>query len=677
MSGASQIAEKSDWLKKVFGIGLSGPARAKPASPTAVPVDPAIAPPSRGGVDTLLGHPLSGAPIKGSGVQGETRTFAGANGRKLGITQGADGRVALAAPPPPVQQITFAGGGGKGAALPGAVRALEASGALKDIKVINGASVGSQSGALLAAGATADEFREIANDKGLAPAIMEGRSLPGILLGDGLSGKGLEDLMRSKLDGLVRKRISEYLEATAKSGGQPDPAVLAVLSRLADGTKGPTFGDLRALSKVIPTIKEMSISATYMADIDPDTGKPMEGGRPQLAMFNADTEPDMEVAVAVHASSALPPIFEPVDIKLSSGITARFQDGGVLNNVPTTDSIGDARPLDPIPTEGSIAFVFEEGGGAKDGPLKGLARPEKSAFADWISKAPNSAGNFETYEHLAEKPEDVVVVPLSFTVTDKKGKKGKTKEFTGLLSGTANFDMAMDDRLKLQELSEAATAAHLEKRQQPQTREYASMDQMLMCISADDLAALVADGLEGAKAAQDFRAQVLATIAQLATRTGAMSGKPETEMLQDPQVHGLIETLDALPAGGTDRLGFIARELNRGQLDRLVEAARGSGGGGALAAGALVADSLKAKTHATYILRTLIYPRIIEEDPKGVHGSLLAQIVARLRGATLPEEVNEAIEIAVAHFKRARDLLGRHGYKKFAADLAPYMMPTA
>ena len=675
MSGSSRIAEQSSWLKNVFGVGLSGRPLAKPVR--AAPVDPAVTPPSRGGVDTLLGRKRSGAPIKASGVQGETRTFEGAHGRKLGITQGLDGRVSLAAPPPPVQQITFAGGGGKGAALPGAVRALHASGVINDIKVVNGASVGSQSGALLAAGATADEFAEVANDKGLAPAIMEGRSIAGMLLGDGLSGKGLENLMRTKLDGLLRKRISEYLKSAATTGATPDAGVLAVLDRLADGSKGPTFGDLRTLSKVIPAIKEMSISASYMTDIDPATGKPVQGGRPQLAIFSADTEPDMEVAVAVHASSALPPVFAPVDIKLSSGITARFQDGGVLNNVPTTDSIGDDRGLDPIPTEGSIAFVFEEGGGDKDGPLKGISRPEKSAFADWITKAPNSAGNYETYEHLADRPEDVVVVPLKFTVPDKKGGKGKTKEFTGLLSGTVNFDISMDDRLKLQELTDAATSAHLDQRRQPQTRDYASIDQMLMCVSAEDLTALVADGLEGAKPAQDFRNGALATIAQLSARTGAMSGQKPADMLQDQKVHDLVGTLDLLPAGNVDRLGFIARELNRGGLDRLVDAARASGGGGALAAGALVADSLKAKSHATYVLRTLIYPRIVAEDPKNIHGTLLAQVVARLRAATLPEDVNAALEIAIEHFAHARDLLARHGYKKFAAELAPYMMPTA
>ncbi len=665
MSDTERGKNKSDWLQALFGVRLAG----KPVPTTACAVNPAVAPPPSGGVNALLARPRSGDPILGGGLEGTTRTMAGAGGKRLGITQAPDGRVVLTAPPPPVREITLAGGGGKGAALPGAVRALHDSGVLDEVKQIHGASVGSMTASLVAAGCTPEELEEIANDPKLSSDILGGRSMLGVALGPRLDGKSLQATVRGKMDALLRKRITGYLEDVAAKGNQPDPSVLLVLERLADGKRGPTFGDLRILSKVIPTVKELSISASYMAEINPATGKPDKGGKAQLAIFSADTEPDMEVAVAVNASAALPPVFEPVDITLSSGLRARFQDGGVLNNVPSTDSIGDARDLDPMPTQGSMSFVFEDD--AAHDAMKGVADPVKSTFADWLTGAPNSAANYETYRGLADKPEDMVIVPLKFSV------KGKKKDFSGLLSGTVNFDIGMDDRLKLQEMTAAQTAAHIQKRQEPKARSFDSMEQMLMCVDRADLVALVADGLEGAKAALDFRDAALAAVADISARAGRMTGQGAAAMLQDPALRQALAALDAAAGGNVDRQGFVAREMNRGGLDRLIDAAQKAGEGGVLGASAVVADALKAKAHAVFVLREMIYPRLVDEDPKGVHGTLLAQVGARLRAALSALDINDALTLAIKHFRAARDLLKLHGYRKFADDLSGFLMPAA
>src|SRR5206468_879814 len=99
--------------------------------------------------------------------------------------------------------------------------------------------------------------------------------------------------------------------------------------KLSSNKAGPTFGDYRALSKHIASIKEVVMTGTYTTEFD-DRKRKLQGGNDdgQLYVFDADSEPDLEVAVAVHASASFPGAFRPIDIKLASGLTVRFIDGG-------------------------------------------------------------------------------------------------------------------------------------------------------------------------------------------------------------------------------------------------------------------------------------------------------------------------------------------------------------
>jgi exoenzyme U len=104
----------------------------------------------------------------------QPKDFVGSGGKKITVARGPNGGTLFIAPPPPVREITFSGGGAKGAALPGAVKALQDSGVLKDSKKIAGASVGSMTAALVAAGATADEFKAVAeSDSGIHGAVWQ------------------------------------------------------------------------------------------------------------------------------------------------------------------------------------------------------------------------------------------------------------------------------------------------------------------------------------------------------------------------------------------------------------------------------------------------------------------------------------------------------------------------
>jgi exoenzyme U len=675
----SDETAKRQWLQRVLGVTFAqySGQTAKGQRVDVAPAVTAVPPPPKKPPSLLAqGRPRSGKPITPKALPPlppvEVR---GAGGKPMAVARHADGRVVLTAPRPPVEQLTFSGGGGKGAALPGAVRALEASGVLNDVKVVSGASVGSMTAALVAAGITAEEFEEIGNDPSVSDKIKQGKNMAEVIFGGGLSGEGLEDLVRAKIGGTLRLRITEYIQARNDAGEPIDKDVVAIARKLATGKKGPTFGDLRVLSRVIPAIKEVSISGSLMGAVDTRTGKLEDGARSQLVMFNADTEPDLEVALVVHASASLPPVFKPVDIPLRSGMVGRFQDGGVLNNAPTPESVSDGRDLDPVPETSGMTFVFEEE--ASHEMLQGVAVPRKQTLGDWLTGAEHGAAEYAKNRDLADRPEDVVMVPLVFTVPpSKKGRKGQKKDFTGFLSGTTNFDMKLEDKLTLQAMAEDATRAHISKRQKPVVREFASNGQMLICIPRADLQALAGDGFEGAAETLAFRDSVTEVLATLAGRVKALGDARAAA--NDGAVTQALSRLEALSSGDLDRQGFVAREMNRDPtLDGLLAEVRrrgGAGDGDVLEACCAVNDAILARAHAKTVLREQVYPKLVDLDPKGSSGELLLLVDARLRAANSPEEVNDALDIAIRHFRGKSDPLGLKGHRKFAATLEACLM---
>ena len=636
-----------EWLRRVLGVAVGTDGSASSNGPASSVLD---------------------VPVRPSVPTGTTQTYAGSGGRTLAVTMAADGRVSLAAPPPPVRELTFSGGGGKGAALAGAVAALQASGTLEGVTTLNGASIGSMTAALLAAGITSDDFQAISNDPTTGERISDGRSKVGLVLkglvGDRLDGKAIEDIVREQMGDSVRKRIADFVAA-----GTGSPADVATAQAIAEKTAhgvGVTFGDLRTLSKFIPEIKELNVSATMLGD---DTGSPgtITKGKPQLMMLSADTEPDLDVAVAVHASAALPPVFDPVNIRLASlgGATAQFEDGGVLNNAPSKALVGAERQLDPIPASSALTFVFEDD--AAHQMLKGEATPARELANDFFAKANFSAASYAQNRALADRPEDVVMVPLTFTAPDNK-----KKDFTGLISGTLAMNMDVADKLQLQANTALATLQSLDRRKLPQPLQFDSADQMLMSISRDDLAALAKDGFAGAREALDFRDTVTQDIAAL---QGIAADAAAADLASGP-VRAALDALNGLAGADTDRVAFVARELNRGGLDALMDLARQNGTQGltVLAGGVVVADSLRARSVAQTVLREVVYPKMVDVKPQGVDGTVLAAIDDDLRHALTPDDVNAALDIGIAHFAKRVGLLKRPRDQDVAKALADYRM---
>ncbi len=653
------------------------------------PVDPSIAAPSGPKVRIGQNGPMSGAKI----APGTTviKDFTGAGGKKITVAKTAGGGVSYTALPPPVREITFSGGGAKGAALPGAVKALEESGVLKDATKIAGASVGSMTAALVAAGVTSKEFTEIANDPLTTKAIVEGTggSKLGLLMaaigntGSPLTGKGLETIVRDVLDNTLRKRIMEYQDKCSQDGKAPDETVVAIAKRLGGNKAGPKFIEMRDLSKVIPAIKEVVITGTYTTEFSDDgkgKQKKLKGGNDQgqLYVFDADSEPDLEVSVAVHASASFPFAFKPVNIKLSSGLTVRFIDGGVMNNTPTSSTIGNDADLDPMPDKRGLTFVFEDESGASANLAKGKAAPEQSLtarFIDWAIGAKNHAAEYEKNRSLADKPEEIVVVPLTVTLPPaKKGGKGKSID---MRDGTLNFSLPDDAKIALQQKTEGVTNAQIAREQKPKTKEFASENDMFVSIPMADLKTLKDNKMEGAEAAFAFRETVAAAIgvlSQLAKGGGKADAKKEAKIQQ------IFDDLNKQAGGDADFQGYVGREVNKAHLDNMLAAMRRQPGekNDVVKSALMVADAVKVHAHAVNVLKYLIYPQMAMEGPKRhIPNETLSAMEQILRKAKTADEFNKALNQGIKYFKDAPDTrLLSHGHKEFAHALQDWIMPA-
>ena len=704
-------AAMNDWVRDFFGVDVDAYAspsgRGASALATATPAkgpgklggaakraaaDPAVWTRSVGPALTKDGPGKPGARIRSPVPTGPATVCEGAGGKKVSITKAADGSVALTRDPPPITEITFSGGGGKGAALPGAVWALAKTGALAQAKEMHGASVGSMTAAMLAAGTTPQDFQDLSDNTDFESVVKGGD-----LLMVNVKGDGLESLVRNAMKSSINKQIAAFASDAMAKGTKVDPKTLELLDamskKFASGG-GPTFGDLRTLSKIIPAIKEVVISGTLIGVSDPpkpgQPPGPIKDTKPELKVFSADTEPDMDVALAVHASAALPPVFKPVEIKMKNGQMGRFEDGGVLNNAPSSDTLGTDRAVDPVPTEGKMTFVFEED--ASHGILQGKATPDRSRINDLVSRADNSAAEYAKNKTLSERPEDVVMVPLKF-----KRTTGKEADFSGFIDGTVNFNMKKDDRVKLQGMTEEATQAYVEKQRQPETRAFASDAQMLNCVPRDDLAAMAASDYPGAKETLKFRDAVLVQVGELEKL--AATGMNAS----NPKIHDLLEAINDLAEGDQERVAFIGRSLNRsGKLDRFLAASKDpngkdSTGIDALDAGIAVNEVVQAKAIAKKILEQTLYPKMVVIGTKGVAGQLLKQMEDILRNAKNRRDINRALTIGIDYFDKidvwgaVRDgaiggLLGPGGSaagayrgatsgKKFAAELRAYIQP--
>lgn len=609
---------------------------------------------------------------------GQHRAFHNLGDAKVGVRTNADGSIVFSRTPPPINEITFSGGGGKGAALPGALKALENAGILKQDLKLHGASVGSITAACMAAGMTADRFTDISKTVNMKDVVLDGKDmvrtgisgaasvvgnkLTGGLFKAGLSGARLEEMVRTEMRQSVCERIADLQGRMHAREVTVDPQAAkqmdTIYARLRQGG-AVTFGDLRILSKIIPEIKETVISGTYFAD---NANGKMQETKPQVTIFSADTQPDMDVALAVHASAALPPVFKPVDITLSNGITARFMDGGVLNNAPKSDLIDADRSVDRIASGSKVIFAFEED--ALDDALAGKPKPQRDAAGDFFTKGLVSHSDYARYRGLADNPDEVVKVPLKF------GKE----DYSDFKKGTVNFNIKPEHRDKLQSMTHDATVAHLEKMKLPREHSFSTPAAMLNSIPRQDLAELAKAGYPGATDALNFRDDAVLALGDISRL--ARDAKPE-DLAKGGALHTALHRLDQSAKGDPERLAFLGREIARGSdngLTRLIDLAKAypDHGFASIGQGLAVEDGQRSKTLAFRVLREELYPKMVKVKPNGIDGAVLRAVDNMLREAGSRKEVLTALDVAIRHFDKESYIRSEHRDPVFANTLSKF-----
>lgn len=277
------------------------------------------------------------------------------------------GNYVYVAKAPAIKNLVFSGGGAKGAAYPGVQEALEEPGPngtsiIEQVEAVAGSSVGAMQAAFVAAGGRAAALKkktENLNFKSLlgsSPTVIHKDGLPLYKFVNELMQSSMTDLLKDNhytsypryefLTDNDRKNVDRLLAQAKQPGGIVPPI---------------TFGMLHSLHELDPVhFKDLSITATRA-----DTG--------ETYIFNAESTPDLDIALACRASASLPIFLTPVQIEtkyLPGGPyeeeSLLFVDGGYLDNIPVSALDGKQIKERGV-NEGeqgqnlhTMAFIFDE-----------------------------------------------------------------------------------------------------------------------------------------------------------------------------------------------------------------------------------------------------------------------------------------------------------------------------
>jgi hypothetical protein len=343
-----------------------------------------------------------------------------------------------------------------------------------------------------------------------------------------------------------------------------------------------------------------------------------------------------------------------------------------------------------VPQQRGVTFVFDDESGDAANMLKGKVNPGQglgARIADWFVGSKNAGAEYAKNKSAADKPGEIVVVPLQIELPPKKaGGKAEKYDMRGTGKGTLNFSPPQAVRDGLRGMTEEATKKQIAADSKPRTREFASDAQMFVSIPLDELKALANGKYAGAAEAVTFRERVVEMIVKLQAGAKAAAAKGRAaDALQDKDVSMALDELDKLAGAEPEFQGYVGKELNKKpDLDLMLEAARRISRSGAgkksptMDAADAVAEGLRAHTFADNILKQLVYPKM-KQEPKGGAGILtLFTIEQVLRTAKKPADVNQAIDLGVKHFgNKADHRIPKRGHRKFAQQLEQRRMRPA
>ncbi|BEO35839.1 hypothetical protein SMQE32_47760 (plasmid) [Serratia marcescens] len=230
-----------------------------------------------------------------------------------------------------IKNIAFEGGGAKGIAHLGAMKALNELKIFDDINHVAGTSAGAIAACLFSVGYSYDDIYEI-----LYPLDMETllEYPPSFIENPGFNDSISKFIFEAFInrDSAEHKYCMMILNALLYQNGICTGELFynwlkEVISNSPVAKKSGLDGKI--------TFKQLAIHGGK--DLHVFTSETFKS---QILECSADTTPDLEVALAVRASMSIPVYFEPVIIP---GIADMETDGGMFNNLPITfmDAKGD------------------------------------------------------------------------------------------------------------------------------------------------------------------------------------------------------------------------------------------------------------------------------------------------------------------------------------------------
>jgi exoenzyme U len=592
----------------------------------------------------------------------ETPLVEGVGARNVTLLRDHQGRVDVFLSAPAVTSLVLSGGGAKGIAFSGVVRALEDAQKLEGIQSISGSSAGAISAALIASGMGAQAFDRLSdsidlpsllNSKDVVTAWMQDASSTlGKLVGrlPGAAGNISQLLMtllpRLQTEALPLEEVirnesrQSILEHIAQNPRETRPGeVMRIADKLSAGA-APTFGDLDVLSRHIPAIKQLNI-----------TGTGMFAGRPQLVVFNASLTPQMDIARAAHISGSLPLVFKSPEERghgfQTSTETTAFKDGGMLLNTPAPGVVDRAFPESPLTKSESLIVKFDSD--AAD------ARTRSGSFfsslADRITGVPHSAAGAFQDKKLEAFAEQIVTLPL-------KTEKG---DFRGLLTGTVNFTMQDEHKQHLQAKARQAVDAHLERRSTALERHsFQSLDDAVLAMD-DAMLASVQPALQKDPAAADvltFRKNAQQALHAL---DGAIieANQAKGALVFTPKILSALRNLDAL-ARRPEQIDWLGRRLNvasQRNFQQLLQVAAKQIASGALPMSKVIGSAVAEMSvrdiamKAESFTREVIYPSLFRPGQPDANVELLHRAAQDLAWSSTPTEFNRVLDTISDRYK--------------------------
>lgn len=609
-----------------------------------------------GAIDHEWGDFMKGSMAIG---QGQSETLAHSlTDRGLSIRRYENGVVEMDLKLPDIERLVLSGGGAKGVAFSGMVKALEENQALDKIRSISGSSAGAISAAFLASGMDHAGFDKMSDETNLVSLLDSQNKVLGPIqhvsstIGKGVAkipgktgtiGRLLFDLMprlQSKampLETLIREKMIESILSRFNHARNDSQRALpaTVEDHVKDILKRNfvSFADLEKLSQDIPEIKQLHITGTAMfADL------------PQMVMFDYSLTPNMDVAVAAHISGSLPGVFQkPSEQGLAfqaDGEQTLFQDGGIMLNTPVMDLYEPQFPMSAIPESDQLILKFQSENGGKKNDRGTLS----SAMADKFVGVAYSARDAQEANGIKAFEKSTVVVPLN----TERGN------FTGTIKGTVNFSMPVEDKNHLQEKLQNVVDMHLASRNKTgETYTFNSIGGALLALDDPmfEVAALELRNDQASEAVITFRQQAQLALTDLKHALIDAKAAAKGSLALTTEMRKAIDTLDQL--GDTPgKTEWLAKKLNHGNVPdymELLQAVKRMDAGTTGPKSAVLTEAIKEMgarditTKSENFIREVIYPSVYRLDQPDSNVKLLNEAIADLRETTSAEGYNAVL----------------------------------